>query len=517
MGNKVDIQEVIALSDKTANAKEAIQTDFTTAMEPMKQLNDMETFKGQAAEAAKYYFSEFHQSIIDAIQLLFIEIDSNLDNSLEDFSSSVDSSDHARIKQSYIENEKEALDSLHEEYESLSEKINSTIDDVSDLITVVNPSITYLNYRKRESIKKMEKVVENMGNFANQKKSDDINEMLEHIRTLMSHAKAEKGEDRFTTFYRGDPKKAKAKLDKWVDKNRDKTAVEHVEEKGKNVTNAFKYAKLGNLAGQAAPMAYALSKMSSTERNRFLRTGMHSMIKGDLIRHNNMSTLTNIFKVSKNDLLRLGKQTAKDPKNFLKHLKSGPFSDVRGKDAMKKVYDNIHGLDKYKELKKLSPGKQAWSAAKTFGNEFLGNKIKTTTKLIKNTNWKKPQTFVTESVKEVKNSTKGLNTLGKLGKLAGPAGVGLDIVSNFTEHKDNPQKAIVGSVVDVGANTAAAATGAAVGSFIVPPIGTVVGAGVGVLISGGLNWKRGTPPKSILDKTKDGVNKTINKVTSWFK
>src|SRR5690625_5570363 len=84
MGNKVDIQEVIALSDKTANAKEAIQTDFTTAMEPMKQLNDMETFKGQAAEVAKYYFSEFHQSIIDAIQLLFIEIDSNLDNSLEE-------------------------------------------------------------------------------------------------------------------------------------------------------------------------------------------------------------------------------------------------------------------------------------------------------------------------------------------------------------------------------------------------------------------------------------------------
>src|SRR5690625_5989245 len=154
-------------------------------------------------------------------------------------------------------------------------------------------------------------------------------------------------------------------------------------------------------------MAYDISKKSSTERNRLLRTRMNRMIKGDLIRHNNMSTLTNIFKVSKNDLLRLGKQTAKDPKNFLKHLKSGPFSDVRGKDAMKKVYDNIHGLDKYKELKKLSPGKQAWSAAKTFGNEFLGNKIKTTTKLIKNTNWKKPQTFVTESVKEVKNSTKG--------------------------------------------------------------------------------------------------------------
>ena len=517
MGNKVDIQEVIALSDKTSNAKETIQTDFTTVMEQMNQLNDMESFKGQAAEIAKYYFAEFHQSIIDAIQLLFIEIDSNLDKNLEDFSSSVDSSDHARIKQSYIENEKEALDSLHQEYESLSEKINSTIDDVSDLVSVVKPSMTYLNYRKRESIKKMENVVENMGNFANQKKSDEINEMLEHIRTLMSHAKAEKGEDRFTTFYKGDPKKAKAKLDKWVDKNRDKTVVEHVEEKGKNVTNAFKYAKLGNLAGQAAPIAYVLAKMSAKDRNKYLRTGMQSMFKGDLIRHNNMSTLTNIFKVSKNDLLRLGKQTAKDPKNFLKHLQNGPFSDVRGKNAMKKVFDNIHGLDKYKELKKLSPGKQAWSAAKTFGNEWLGNKIKTTTKLIKNTNWKKPQTFVTESVKEVKNSTKGLNTLGKLGKLAGPAGVGLDIVSNFTEHKDNPQKAIVGSVVDIGANSAAAATGAAVGSLIVPPIGTVVGAGVGIVGSALLNKKWGEPPKSALDKTKDGVNKAINKVAGWFK
>ena len=45
------------------------------------------------------------------------------------------------------------------------------------------------------------------------------------------------------------------------------------------------------------------------------------------------------------------------------------------------------------------------------------------------------------------------------------------------------------SAVDIGATAGAAAAGAVAGSFFLPPIGTVVGAGVGVVITVGLNTK----------------------------
>lgn len=118
--------------------------------------------------------------------------------------------------------------------------------------------------------------------------------------------------------------------------------------------------------------------------------------------------------------------------------------------------------------------------------------------------------------------------LGKVSKLAGPAGTGLTIISNYHEHKDNRQKLFVSTAVDLGSAAGAAATGAAIGSFIVPPIGTVVGAAAGFGANILLNKGIGTPPKSLVDRTKDGINKAIDgtkdavknmgsKITGWFK
>src|SRR5699024_5128250 len=98
-----------------------------------------------------------------------------------------------------------------------------------------------------------------------------------------------------------------------------------------------------------------------------------------------------------------------------------------------------------------------------------------------------------------------------------PLGAGLHITDNFNQHKGNPQKIIVGSAVDIGGSSLAAASGAAVGSLLLPPIGTVVGAAVGVGIGYAISKKFGKPPKSVLDHTKDKVNKTINKIAGWFK
>ncbi|TKI93986.1 hypothetical protein FC695_29340, partial [Bacillus cereus] len=65
------------------------------------------------------------------------------------------------------------------------------------------------------------------------------------------------------------------------------------------------------------------------------------------------------------------------------------------------------------------------------------------------------------------------------------------------------------SAVDVGATAGAAATGAVVGSFFLPPIGTAVGAGVGIAATVVLNgeWFGG---ESIVSATKKGIKSVTN-------
>lgn len=64
------------------------------------------------------------------------------------------------------------------------------------------------------------------------------------------------------------------------------------------------------------------------------------------------------------------------------------------------------------------------------------------------------------------------------------------------------------SAVDIGATAGAAAAGAVAGSFFVPPVGTVVGAGVAVGATWLMNYKWGGKDNAI-DYAKNGV-KQIN-------
>ena len=124
----------------------------------------------------------------------------------------------------------------------------------------------------------------------------------------------------------------------------------------------------------------------------------------------------------------------------------------------------------------------------------------------------------TESFKE---GTKGMNLLGKsmkgVGKGLGPLGVGIVAADNYKTYKGDTQKVVVGTVVDTAFSSGAAAAGATVGSMLFPPIGTVVGAVTGVLVSSTVNGKYGKPPKSITDHTKDLVNKGVNSFENFGK
>lgn len=116
---------------------------------------------------------------------------------------------------------------------------------------------------------------------------------------------------------------------------------------------------------------------------------------------------------------------------------------------------------------------------------------------------------------------KDTTTFSKGGKLFGAAGTVLTVGDNFVETFRDGGKwdfswektgdFAVNTTVDVAAGAGAAATGAVIGSFFLPPVGTVVGVGAGIMIGSFINFKYGgPPPQSIVDRTKDVVNNAVD-------
>lgn len=118
-----------------------------------------------------------------------------------------------------------------------------------------------------------------------------------------------------------------------------------------------------------------------------------------------------------------------------------------------------------------------------------------------------------------KNNT----TLTKGGKLLGALGTGITVTGNFIESfydpgsdswdfKDGENMVDFGvnTAVDIGSGAVSMATGAAVGSLIVPPLGTIVGAGVGIGVNVLINVEFGDPPASVVARTKEIANKAVD-------
>lgn len=103
---------------------------------------------------------------------------------------------------------------------------------------------------------------------------------------------------------------------------------------------------------------------------------------------------------------------------------------------------------------------------------------------------------ITEDFKAWKGATK----FSKLGKGLGTLGTGLTIADNASEdfkdgvNGESVKNFVIDTTVDMGIGASSTAVGAAVGSLILPPLGTVVGASTGIAFNYGLNeFKFGTP------------------------
>ena len=117
---------------------------------------------------------------------------------------------------------------------------------------------------------------------------------------------------------------------------------------------------------------------------------------------------------------------------------------------------------------------------------------------------------------------KGASNLARLSKGAGAAGTVFTIGANaYDKFHDGVQgndvrDFAIDTTVDLGAAAAATATGAFFGSFFLPPLGTVIGAGVGLAANFLMNAKLPGLDKSFADLAKDGAKRAWDWVASRF-
>lgn len=102
MGNKVDMEEVVALSNNLERAAEEIKERLKSVESSIDSLIGRSSFTGETATAAKKYFQDLHITVLTTFYNLFTDLNENLKQHIQSFQSDVDSSESALIKSNYL-------------------------------------------------------------------------------------------------------------------------------------------------------------------------------------------------------------------------------------------------------------------------------------------------------------------------------------------------------------------------------------------------------------------------------
>ncbi|WP_170885668.1 T7SS effector LXG polymorphic toxin [Bacillus alkalicellulosilyticus] len=130
MNHRVKLKEVTHFADQLHNETMKALDGIVAVRSSIKQIVQMETFQGEAADKSKTYFLELHDAILQEFEELFTSLKRTLDNHIESFQANVDSTDSAIIESYYL---KEKITTIEDDFDNLSqvsEKINTIIQSV---------------------------------------------------------------------------------------------------------------------------------------------------------------------------------------------------------------------------------------------------------------------------------------------------------------------------------------------------------------------------------------------------
>ena len=519
-----------------------------------------DALKGEGGSAIRSFYEECHLPLIRFFRVSQRDLKSTL-ATMDSALNGLEPNENGFISQPFLEGEVEkGLTDISQITSSLTDEANSIMNQVSDIVSLPHLDDTDVQQGIQNAKRKRDTTVTDLNEFdaiqtqALSSFENDLETMASWISNLESIFKKGLTDVDF-------------QRDQWAtltEKSTLKTDLEQRQATVDAVPSDGKVEKPTDMGSSGLPLGYKLylellnnlkgenlvklpsklyihNKLNPDQRRHFRKTGSLSFLTKDELREYNNLLSIDRYKYNSLELIEYIKEhkTKAFAKDNLKGLMQEwePFGKERGKNAMIKEFDELYGLDKYREFSKLTPAKKVTT---TLVDKFVGDSFRSAKSTLHSAReWKNPQTAFKNSVESIKKSgeefkkTNPLNKTGKVvGKSLGPLSWGLIIHDNVSQYKGDKQKIAVGIAVDGVSGAAATAVGAAIGTAIFPGVGTaagaVLGATIGVSIGLVTNVKFGDPPKSVVDNTKDFVNSKVDtaqkackklggKISSWFK
>lgn len=453
-----------------------------------KVINLDDALKGEGGTAIKDNFMQLHIPILLSLD----EFIDTYTEKLEEIKSIIDSYESADglVRESFIEQDVNAgINRIEQLTHEIADNINRHLNAVNDLVSPAPISLSQFDQTVSDSRQQVRKTLEGLQKLdANSKKSlKPADNDLQKTQKLTS---------KFEGFA--------------------KNGVLLSEKDLQEVTKSIDTNTLGKM--------FEDYDLITLLRNTTISFGAAIMNSGKLLKIGNLSF----------------KMFDKDGKVFIKiKNKNNEILNLRNYEKYRKMLqENMGGRWKWKRnfvTELLTKGVPLYDNRllkrfRSSSNKFINSQFDDLSRYVQRiedpfikvagTTFKN-EMKIWESFKGWKDASK----LTKFGKGAGIAGIGLTVFDNATSNFYNDKtgkwdytsgeqikKFTVDTTVDLGAGAAAMAVGAAAGSAILPPAGTVVGAvtGAGLYLLANLKLSIFDPPRSVVQATKDLVNKGVD-------
>lgn len=226
MSHKVDLAEVVDLSDQVTKASSELGVGLETVINNIDTIKDMQSFTGKAAKSAKSYLEDFHVTVSNSFQVLFNDLQSNLRDHIDTFNSKVDSSAQAIIQTEYLEQIRQEIDLEYQKLTGFRRGVENTLDDISDIISISAPTLYDAMDHYKTIMKTIDELDKNINSFTKKGKghNNTTKELIHNIEVAFRKAKAATNKDSIGKFEHGAANSGIMALKetvKWADRGKD--------------------------------------------------------------------------------------------------------------------------------------------------------------------------------------------------------------------------------------------------------------------------------------------------------
>ena len=214
MSHKIDLAEVIAYLDKVTRASDEVYSNMDVVNSNIGKIDQMESFTGYTAKNIKDYLNNLHVTLVDSFQVLYVSMKENLQDHIDTFKSTVDSSDRAIVQSDYLNEVKMKINIEYQNVTSNDDSIKKTLDNISDIVYIYPPNVENVKSTYEAAEKTIDELDANLNTFTTKGKKHDNNtkELLQNINVVMNKANASTGESRFREYKYGSESEGMAAL-----------------------------------------------------------------------------------------------------------------------------------------------------------------------------------------------------------------------------------------------------------------------------------------------------------------